>query len=267
ELARKQLEDDIAGLDLSSVDMPMDVLRPHRDAEFTDAAVKLRELKKDPRRNEKKIRDLEKGMSERVGELMREVLEGDRAFLDSEPDGVPLSDLPINEDQTFRAKEVKHAELKARDPVKHADAIAALENELNQRVHELALDQLKEDLRDLDDTPQGVPIALLRPHDDASFASSVPMLRRLKKDPTRNAEAIRALENKLEGYVDEMAHDFLRADRDSYLDPAPLGHPTATLPLDKDSEFKTLEARRLELMLDPRRNKEEVAELEEALNA
>ncbi|KAF8299179.1 putative cysteine peptidase, Clan CA, family C2 [Trypanosoma cruzi] len=267
ELARKQLEDDIAGLDLSSVDMPMDVLRPHRDAEFTDAAVKLRELKKDPRRNEKKIRDLEKGMSERVGELMREVLEGDRAFLDSEPDGVPLSDLPINEDQTFRAKEVKHAELKARDPVKHADAIEALENELNQRVHELALDQLKEDLRDLDDTPQGVPIALLRPHDDASFASSVPMLRRLKKDPTRNAEAIRALENKLEGYVDEMAHDFLRADRDSYLDPAPLGHPTATLPLDKDSEFKTLEARRLELMLDPRRNKEEVAELEEALNA
>ncbi|EAN88142.1 calpain-like cysteine peptidase, putative [Trypanosoma cruzi] len=267
ELARKQLEDDIAGLDLSSVDMPMDVLRPHRDAEFTDAAVRLRELKKDPRRNEKKIRDLEKGMSERVGELMREVLEGDRAFLDPDPDGVPLSDLPINEDQTFRAKEVKHAELKARDPVKHADAIAALENELNQRAHELALDQLKEDLRDLDDTPQGVPIALLRPHDDASFASSVPMLRRLKKDPTRNAEAIRALENKLEGYVDEMAHDFLRADRDSYLDPAPLGHPTATLPLDKDSEFKTLEARRLELMLDPRRNKEEVAELEEALNA
>ncbi|RNE97335.1 putative calpain-like cysteine peptidase, partial [Trypanosoma conorhini] len=267
EMAKKQLEEDLAGLDLTSVDMPMETLRPHRDAEFNAAAVQLRKLKQDPRRNEKQIKEIEMGMSERAEHLMREMLEDDRALLDPEPEGVPLSELPLDKDRTFHAMEVKRAQLKAEDPVKHADAIKALENDLNEQAHALALNQLKEDLLGLDDAPRGVPVALLRPHEDGKFAATVPMLRRLKKDPTRNAEAIRALENNLDDHLDELAQDFLRADRESYLSPAPLGHPMAALPLDKDSEFKALEATRHQLMLDPRHNKEKMAEVEDALNS
>ncbi|ORC91634.1 putative antigen [Trypanosoma theileri] len=267
ELARQQLQEDLSGLDPAPCGIPIEVVNPHSDAEFARAVANLRELKKDPRGNSKKIEGLKSMMNERAEKLARAMLDGNRDFLNPDPEGVPLSILPLDDDPTFHSKEVQRAVLVAEDPVKHAPEIAALEEEMNERAEELARDQLQEDLRGLVPNPRGVPLELLRPHADSKFASHLPELRRLKKDPKRNADAIRAVQDKMDGCTDALAEEFLRADRESYLDPAPLGVPLGALPLDTDPQFKDVEGKRLQLMLNPVDNKDAIAELEGALNA
>ncbi|KEG09949.1 calpain-like cysteine peptidase [Trypanosoma grayi] len=267
ELAREQLQEDLSGLERAPCGVPMEVLNPHKDAEFNRAAEHLRELKRDPRRNDAKIKELKAKMGGRARELARAMLDEGREFLDPMPEGVPLADLPLDKDPTFHTKEVERVTLRVNDPVKNAAEITALEEELNRRLHELAKDQLQEDLKGLEGAPRGVPMALLRPHDDAAFASLVPGLRQLKKDPKRNADDILATEGKMDACADELAEDFLRTDREAYLDLAPLGVPLNTLPLDTDPQFKAKETERLQLMLNPKDNEEAIAELEGVLNA
>ncbi|KAH9593206.1 hypothetical protein LSM04_009016 [Trypanosoma melophagium] len=91
---------------------------------------------------------------------------------------------------------------------RHSPEIAALEDQLNERAEELAKEQLQEDLRGLESHPRGVPLELLWPHADSKFASHLPELRRLKKDPKRNADAIRAVERKMNDCTDALAEDF-----------------------------------------------------------
>ncbi|KAH9593132.1 Peptidase C2 [Trypanosoma melophagium] len=201
------------------------------------------------------------------GRLARAMLDGNRDFLPPELEGVPLFILPLDEDPTFHAKEVQRAVLMADGSARHSPEIAALEDQLNERAEELAKEQLQEDLRGLESHPRGVPLELLWPHADSKFASHLPELRRLKKDPKRNADAIRAVERKMNDCTDALAEDFLHADRESYMDPMPLGVPLGALPLDSDPQFKDMEGKRLELMLNPMDNKNAIAELEDALKA
>ncbi|ORC91631.1 calpain cysteine peptidase, partial [Trypanosoma theileri] len=62
-------------------------------------------MDEDPRKNAQKIRSLEKEMNDRAHELAREKKLADRAFLDQNPEGVPLRELPLDDDSEFVAME------------------------------------------------------------------------------------------------------------------------------------------------------------------
>ncbi|CCD16544.1 unnamed protein product, partial [Trypanosoma congolense IL3000] len=253
------------GLEKFPYGLPIEILNPHNDEKFATMVACLRELKKDTVSNKKKIEDITCEMNEYARSLALNLLHGDRNFLNKQPEGVFLDELQLDGDKKFHALEVERAILKRTDSP-NAEAVTALENSLNERAHELAREQLEEDLRGLNGFPRGVPLKLLRPHGDPRFAELVADLRQLKKNGDRKAGGVLRIEAQLDARADEMAEEFLRVDRVSYLKPEPLGVALELLPLDNDPEFSALEADRLRLLLDRNGNKNAIEELEEALN-
>ncbi|KAF8291816.1 calpain cysteine peptidase, putative [Trypanosoma cruzi] len=83
-------------------------------------------LEKDPRRNAKEIAALEESMNARAQELAREKKLADRAFLDQKPEGVPLRELPLDDDSDFVAMEQERRQLLEKDPRRNAKEIARL---------------------------------------------------------------------------------------------------------------------------------------------
>ncbi|CAD2215400.1 calpain-like cysteine peptidase [Angomonas deanei] len=267
ELAKGVLADDLANLNQKPRDIPLETLKPHENPEFNALANELRELKKDPKKNAKKIGEVEDKMNDLADKLADALLAGDRDYLVPDPEGIPVDILPLDTDPAFHALEVERAVLKAEDPVKNRDKIADLEDELNARAAELAVQQKKDDLSGLDQAPLGVPISLLHPHDDPTFAALLPELRRLQKSPEKNKKKIEDIQDKLNDKLNDLAQEYLDNDRPTYLDPAPNGVPLSALPLDTDAEFKTLESERLDLISkNPKLNADAIADLENALN-
>ncbi|KAH9593120.1 hypothetical protein LSM04_002264, partial [Trypanosoma melophagium] len=216
--------------------------------------------------NKNAIAELEDALKARACELAEDKLKGDRGFLDSDPEGVPLGVLPLDEDRQFHELETRRAALKAKDPVRNAAAIKGLEDELNGRAHELALEQIAEDLRGVENAPRGIPIELLKPHEDPQFAAMVDELRSMKKDPRTDPAALSSLEAQMNERVDELAGDLLEGDR-GYLNKDPLGVPLELLPLSTDPDFHALEVQRAVLKAqDPRRNAAQIADLENKLD-
>ncbi|KAH9593085.1 hypothetical protein LSM04_000173 [Trypanosoma melophagium] len=80
-------------------------------------------MDEDPRRNAQKIADLEEDMNDRAHELAREKKLADRAFLDQNPEGVPLSELPLDDDSKFVAMEQERKRLMDEDPRRNAQKI------------------------------------------------------------------------------------------------------------------------------------------------
>ncbi|KAG5475800.1 hypothetical protein CUR178_03513 [Leishmania enriettii] len=265
QLAEEQITEDLRAVDPMPEDIPVRMLKPHEDPEFARMVNALRFLKAtNPKKNAAAIKDLEDKLNDRAHELAKEALSGDRGYLVPEPKGVPLADLPLDDDLQFHQMEVERAKLKVQDLKKNAGRIKDLEDKLNDRAEELAEVQKKEDLRSLDGKPRGIPLESLNPHDDAEFASHLPELRRL--DPKRNAEKIASLQEYMNERAHELARDLLKGDR-GYLDPEPENVPIADVPIDADAEFRELEAQRAKLKEDPRRNADTIKDLEDRLNS
>ncbi|RNF01902.1 calpain-like cysteine peptidase, partial [Trypanosoma conorhini] len=266
ELADQVLRGDRGFLDREPEGVPLSMLPLDTDRGFHEMEVERAVLKlTDPKKNADKIAALEDRLTDRAHELAHERLSGDRGFLDPGPEGVPLADLPLDEDPKFHQMEAERAKLKERDPVGNAYRIRELEDKLNNRAHDLAGEVLEDDLKGIDAVPEGVPLVLLRPHDDAEFASCLPELRRLKKKPRLNAAPIAALQGKMNDRVHALAKEMIHAGR-KLLDPEPEGVPLELLPLDTDKKFGDLEKKLHALQAARRPNDGAIAKVREQLN-
>ncbi|CBH17005.1 T. brucei spp-specific protein, (fragment), partial [Trypanosoma brucei gambiense DAL972] len=189
-------------------------------------------------------------MNNTVGEIALNLLRSDRDYLHLAPEGVPIEVLPLEVDAKFCALEAERAMLKGENNPKNASMILSLEEKLNERARQLAQEQLLEDLKELSSFQHCVPLSLLSPHTDVQFAADVAEFRRLKKEGEQNTPAIQGVVGRLNARANELAEEYLRTDRASYLNPEQLGVPLDLLSLDTDSEFVSLEAERLKLLLD-----------------
>ncbi|KAG5475540.1 hypothetical protein LSCM4_04122 [Leishmania orientalis] len=264
ELALEQLTEDLRGVDQAPRGLPVELLSPHADSEFAEAAKQIRKLKKSPAADPEALQAVLNEMNDRVRAMADEAM--DRDYLDPEPEGVPLTDLPLSSDPEFHGMEVERARLKLKDAKRNARAIKDLEQRLNDHAHELAKRQLEDDLAGCDSAPQGIPLALLKPTEDPKFAGMIPQLRALKKEPAKNAEAIQDLEKQMNDRAYELADQLLERGR-GYLESKPEGVALEYLSLDKDLEFTEMEVERAKLKAqDPRRNQRRIADLEDKLN-
>eukprot|EP00796_Vickermania_ingenoplastis_P008752 gene8752-6156_t len=265
QLAKSQLERDLQGIDENPEGVPLELLNPHSDPRFASLVVEDRLLKKDPIHNADKIRQHQEVKNNRVKELAQNLLKEHRSFLEPEPLGVPLAELPLETDPVFHALEVQRlTEKLSKNPNK--ESLVELEMQLSQRAEELAEQQLINDLAGIDPFPLGVPLQLLHPHKDEKFASFIPEVRRLNKDLSRNSAKLKALREKMDERAIEMAEEFLETDRESYLDIDPEGIPWRTLFLDKHHEFKDRENQKLLLQAESPLPKEEITNMETELN-
>ncbi|KAF8291806.1 putative calpain cysteine peptidase [Trypanosoma cruzi] len=269
ELAREKKLADRAFLDQKPEGVPLRELPLDDDSDFVAMEQERRQLlEKDPRRNAKEIAALEESMNARAQELAREKKLADRAFLDQKPEGVPLRELPLDDDSDFVAMEQERRQLLEKDPRRNAKEIAALEESMNARAQELAREKKLADRAFLDQKPEGVPLRELPLDDDSDFVAMEQERRQLlEKDPRRNAREIAALEESMNARAQELAREKKLADR-AFLDQKPEGVPLRELPLDDDSDFVAMEQERRQLLeKDPRRNAKEIAALEESMNA
>ncbi|RHW68216.1 calpain [Trypanosoma brucei equiperdum] len=264
ELAREQLRQDVDGVDEAPCGIPLQLLRLHEDSTFLVMVDDIRTLRKNPDANSEAIDAVVMSMNDRAYDVA--IAQFDRGFLDPEPEGVPLCILPLDDDELFHGMEVERIKLKLTDARRNAQTIGTLEEEMNGRAHELALQQLREELSGIDAAPEGIPLSLLRVMEDPAFALMVLELRDLKKDTQGNAERIREVEDAMNNRAYELADGLLEGDR-SYLDPIPLGVPVSELPLCSDEPFATMEVERARLKAeDARRNAAGIGELELKLN-
>ncbi|CAD2215398.1 calpain-like cysteine peptidase [Angomonas deanei] len=84
------------------------------------------------------------------------------------PLGVPLEELPLDTDPEFANLEAKRAKL-MRNPEKNRNAIADLDDALNDRAEELAKEKIHGDREFLDKEPAGVPVKYIPLDDDPEF--------------------------------------------------------------------------------------------------
>nr|CAJ2475114.1 unnamed protein product [Leishmania braziliensis] len=268
ELAHQVLKDDLRNVDPKPHGIPIEAVKPHNNPDFHKLATRARELCKDPRRNADKLATVKEQMNNLANQMAAEMLGNDRGYLDPEPEGVPVEVIALDEDPVFHEMEVQRAVLVAQDPVKNRQAIAELEERLNDCAHGLAEAQKRKDLHGLNNAPLGVPVSLLNPHGDPRFAAKLPELRAQKKECSpRHQSRLNDTQAKLDDILEELAADYLEQDRGQYLDPNPGGIPVTALPLYADPEFRQLEAERLDLISkNPKVNKDAIKDLEAALN-
>ncbi|CAD2215396.1 Calpain family cysteine protease, putative [Angomonas deanei] len=213
------------------------------------------------------IRAVEDAMNKRVKELAGAVKASERSFLDQFPEGVPLSLLDLDNDKEFLRLERARKALIDEDPVANRHRIASLEDAMNNRVHELALELKRRERMFLDPNPEGVPIDLLDLDNDPVFANYEDRLRSLMNNPTHNAKAIADLQREMSDYVRNVARKKKWDDRLGFLDNFPEGVDVRQLPLDDDEVFRRLEAERYRLILDdPVKNANRIAALELQMN-
>ncbi|EPY19437.1 calpain-like cysteine peptidase [Strigomonas culicis] len=262
-LAKKMQSKDRGYLNPEQLGVPIDLLPLNSDPEFVEMERNRRELKKNFQLNGKAVRELEDQLNDRAKEIAREYLNEERAFLDQNPKGIALKDLPLEGDKKFHDLEKQLRQLK-KDPRKNADAIAEVQEKMNERAHELAKRKLAGDRSYLYSEAHGVPLADLDLDNDAEFLDLERQRKEALRDPKRAAE-VADLEELLNERVDQIAAEYLKKDR-AYLDPEPEGVPLDELPLSEDLTFKGMENERRHLKIDESKNKLAIQELESKLN-
>ncbi|KAK7201803.1 calpain-like cysteine peptidase [Novymonas esmeraldas] len=255
-------------LDPKPEGVPLRFVPLDEDPEFAALEDEWRGLMQDPKRNAKPLKDLEKQMNDRAHELASAKKWADRdRILDPKPEGVPLRDVPLDEDAAFTAMEDQWREL-AQDPQRNAKALKDLEKQMNNRAHELAK-ATKEAERDkyVPRRPSGVDRGDIGLDGDAAFTAMEEERRGLvAQDPRANARRIQDLESQLGARAGVLASAKKWADRDKVLDPKPEGVPLRFVPLDEDPEFAALEDEWRGLMQDPKRNAKPLKDLEKQMN-
>ncbi|ORC91633.1 calpain cysteine peptidase, partial [Trypanosoma theileri] len=263
ELAKDLLRKERYYLDQNPEGVPLDCLPLNDDATVNMLEKQLREFNKVPLEERGgDVADIRNAIAERVYEMAQEYRDEERGFLDEMPEGIPLSEVPIDEDKVFMELEDKLRQLK-KNPKQNAEAIKDHQYAMNNRVHEIAADMLAKDRDYLNPEPQGVPLADL-PLDDPLFHEMELKRRRLMKEPEKNDVDIAELNDMLNDRADELAK-LLHAKERAFLDPAPEGVPLERLPLDKDPVVHELEAQRRKLLQSSPRNDAAIRDIEDKI--
>ncbi|KAG5499199.1 hypothetical protein JIQ42_04011 [Leishmania sp. Namibia] len=265
ELAQEKIQADRAFMEDAPQNIPLKYIPLDKDKEFGQTEEELRRLEKNPVANRQGIRDLKEELNFMAHEKAKRLLQGDRAYLDQNPEGVDLCHVPLDSDPEFHELETRRAKLKSEDLRAHQKAITALEDQLNSRAHELAREVKEGEVRALEPDPHGIPYAVIVPHNDDQFNELAKHLRDLKTDPKRNAAAIKEMSDRMNDRGAELAEAMLKQDR-SYLEQQPAGVPLQYLPLDSDSQFNRMEVERAKLKADPRMRSEQLQQLVDAMN-
>ncbi|CAC9498913.1 calpain-like_cysteine_peptidase_-_putative [Leishmania infantum] len=264
QLAELVMKEDLANFPPNYHGICTKDLKPHFDRLFSEAAEKRRAGMRDRTITFKE--NLEQIMDDRLNELALERKEGELYFIDPNPEGVPLPELPLSTDKAFNDLRQGRQELKESDPMENRKAIAGLEDEMNRRAAELARSVLSSDLDGLDKLPLGIPLDLLKPRQDAEVVRLIEELRRSKRLPQLKHN-VAELQAKLNERVHELATAALEEGRDAYLDPHPEGVPREILPLRTDAVFQKEVQRAILRLQDPAKHAGAIAHLESELKA
>ncbi|CAG9576651.1 calpain-like_cysteine_peptidase [Leishmania major strain Friedlin] len=264
QLAELVMKEDLAQFPSNYHGICTKDLKPHSDRLFSEAAEKRRAGMRDGTVAFKE--NLDQIMDNRLSELARERKEGELYFIDPNPEGVPLSELPLSTDKAFNDLLQGRQELKESDPMENRKAIAGLEDEMNSRAAELARSVLNSDLDGLDKLPLGIPLDLLKPRQDAGVVRLIEELRRSKRLPQLKNNVV-DLQAKLNERLHELATAALEEGRDAYLDPHPEGVPREILPLRTDAVFQKEVQRAILRLQDPVKHAGAIAHLESELKA
>ncbi|CAD2215399.1 hypothetical protein, conserved [Angomonas deanei] len=269
ELARKKNAEDRPNYVEEHRNVPLHELPLDTDETVRELEAERARLKQDPVKNKDALRAVEEKVNDRVAELTEEALKGDRIFLDDVPEGVLQRQVNLDDDPTFRDLEQKRAALKSQDPKKNAAAIKDLEDQMNDRLHELANQEKWDARNDMEPEPLGIPLKDLGAAMDADpeFNKLEEMYRDARKDPKRAKEAdnlLAQMNDRARELAEEM-HEKERANLDQEAD----GIPLDALPLNEDEKFLALENEARRLQNEPngaRKNAERLAELDDQMN-
>ncbi|EPY18665.1 calpain cysteine peptidase [Strigomonas culicis] len=180
---------------------------------------------------------IEEALRKRAAEVADEKLKNDRDFLDANPEGVALRQVPLDGDKAFRQLEEKRAALKHSGTATDKE-IAAVEEKMNKRAHELAA-AMKEAGRSLvSQKPQGIPLADLHLDEDEVLTQ----LEEAYRDAVETGDkaAQQDLRRKMNEHIVELTAT-LHAKERSELNQNPRGLPMSILPVDEDPIFMRLE--------------------------
>ncbi|KAH9593084.1 hypothetical protein LSM04_000173 [Trypanosoma melophagium] len=267
EIAKQMHDKERTYLDPEPEGVPLDLLPLNEDEPFSQMEDELRALNRKPRKDINEIASLEDKLYDRAHELARSLKDAEREmFLDPQPAGVPVSELPLDTDEPFHSMEVERLRLRKDDPRANAGPIKKLEDQLNERAEELAKMRLKNERGFLDPEPLGFPLDELGLDYNDEFMNTEAELRELKKDPRRNAAAIKSAEEKLAQMVYDLAREKAALDR-KFLDPEPEGRLVRSLPLDDDKPFVAMDTKRRQMVRnggDPKKIKALEDEMNEA---
>lgn len=125
-------------------------------------------------------------MKQRVHVLAQKEVAKDRVFLDTHPEGVPLSLLGLCTDEMFNDFARRRQEMKSAGRGRDA-ACKALEQEMNDRVHELAQNFLTQHRTYLHEEYENVPLASLPLNSDKLFREMERELIQAQLDDTNAA--------------------------------------------------------------------------------
>ncbi|KEG06769.1 calpain cysteine peptidase [Trypanosoma grayi] len=203
ELAADFRENERAFLDQNPEGIPLNEVPLDEDPMFCEMERVLRNLKKNPELNAEAIKDQQYAMNNRVHDIAREMLLNDRGFLNPEPQGVPLSELPLD-DPLFNEMELARRKLKE-DPERNAERIGELEKKLNDRADELAKLLLEKERAFLDPNPEGIPLERLPLNTDPVLHDMEAEHRKLLRTTPRNDKAIHDIEEKIRARVRDLA--------------------------------------------------------------
>ncbi|CCD14505.1 unnamed protein product, partial [Trypanosoma congolense IL3000] len=263
-MAKELLAKERAFLNPTPRGISLEFLPLNEDRQLRDMENELRELRKYPTKNKKDIDALEYKMNSRVDELARDYLHNARSFLTQEPLGVPLEELPLETDEFFHETEKKYHQMKKGFAT--AGELRDAQERMNNRVMELAAECLKKERAFLDQNPEGIPLSDLYLSNDKNFCEMERNLRALRKQPRRNAEAIKNLEFEMNEKAHAIARRKLSDDR-GYLPLELYGVPVYEVPLDSDSEFRELEVCRHNLKKNSPDSADDIDQIEEKLTA
>jgi hypothetical protein len=264
ELAKAKKIADRKFLDPEPEGVPLDSLPLDADKPFQALEKDLRKARQDPKKNAGKISELQDQLQERAKQLAKEKKGNARAFLDPDPENMPLEDVPLDDDKEFLAMEKDLAEL-SKDPKRNAKEIKELQNEMNERAHELAKAKKASDRAFLEPRPHDVAIEDVPLDDDKKFVALEKELKKLRKDPKKNAGKIQDLQQQMNDRTKELAKELKAAER-AFLSPEPEGLPLADVPLDADADFTDMSGELRALRADPKKNAKAIAELQKEMN-
>ncbi|KPI83073.1 putative calpain-like cysteine peptidase putative cysteine peptidase Clan CA family C2 [Leptomonas seymouri] len=247
--------------------VPLELLRLNDDEPFTTLEHALRMAMKDSARSRDDIVALQEKLIARTAEMARELKNGERErFLNPVILGIPVSDLPLDEDPQFHELEVERLRERAKD-APDAAKIRRMEEAMNERAEDLAQQKLAQNRGYLEPEHLHVANNELQLDTNREFVLREAARQEQIGSPRPNSRVIAALEDELNGMAVQMAADFLAEQRPSYLAPDHNGRLIDELPLNSDDQFLQLERDRRELLKKPTPCMNKVADIEDELNA
>ncbi|CAC9471539.1 tb-292_membrane_associated_protein-like_protein [Leishmania infantum] len=261
------------------------------DPEFRTLANELVDLRRGAEASPQALRAAEEALAGHAAEVAAaklratEEAQAHYPFLSKRVAGVPLSELPLAQDELFQALVAQRAPL-LREPEANAQPLRAVEDQLRNRAAVLADAKEKLDAIHATDNDEvrahnpflphsdvrGVPLRELGLPQDAEYVDKWLDRLRLMEHPEENRPAIQAVEGALRDRAEELARDKLRAE-DELLAKHPFvarppGAPLlASLGVPVDEQFRQLAREHATLAEEPVRNAEPLRAVEKAMQA